>query len=132
MKVVATACGPVFFVHGVQVKRNAHALFEQAALREQEGKLAEATGYLRQYLLLEPEDTDGEKAAPGIGVPKGGLECPTCGDRFPSQAALDEHLCDLEEEYRAGTTGRYSRDEFRIQHLPDTATQSHHQQGERQ
>ncbi len=41
---------------------------------------------------LEPEDTDGEQAAPGIGVPKGGLECPTCGDRFPSQTALDEHL----------------------------------------
>jgi len=46
-------------------------------------------------------------------------------------AALDEHLQDLEEEFRAGSAvRRYGRDEFRVQHVPDTATQPHHHQGE--
>jgi hypothetical protein len=41
----------------------------------------------------EPDDAGAaEEAAPGTGVPKTGFECPTCGDRFPSQDALDEHL----------------------------------------
>ena len=42
----------------------------------------------------EPDDADAEQALAGTGPLKDGLECPTCGDRFPSQAALEEHLPD--------------------------------------
>lgn len=36
-----------------------------------------------------------------------------------AEAALDEHLQDLEEEFRAGhTIRRYSRDEFRVHYVP--------------
>jgi len=38
----------------------------------------------------EPPDKDeGVEAAAGV---TGGLECLTCGDRFPSQASLEEHV----------------------------------------
>jgi hypothetical protein len=40
----------------------------------------------------QPEEADVEQADPGIAMPKNEFECPTCGDHFPSQAALDEHL----------------------------------------
>lgn len=33
-----------------------------------------------------------EKALAGAGGLSGGLECPTCGDRFPSKETLEEHL----------------------------------------
>jgi hypothetical protein len=35
-----------------------------------------------------------------------------------AEAALDEHLQDLEEEFRAGNIGRYDRDEFRVRRVP--------------
>ena len=35
----------------------------------------------------ETPQTEGATASPASG-----LECPTCGDRFPSQDALQEHL----------------------------------------
>jgi hypothetical protein len=38
---------------------------------------------------MKPDEADIEAA--GTSMPKG-LECPTCGDRFPSQETLDEHL----------------------------------------
>ncbi|TMF59482.1 MAG: C2H2-type zinc finger protein [Chloroflexi bacterium] len=34
---------------------------------------------------------EGEKVAAAGGVERTGLECPTCGDRFPSADALEEH-----------------------------------------
>ena len=40
----------------------------------------------------DPDQGGMEQVAPDSGPVKTGLECPTCGDRFPSQAALDEHL----------------------------------------
>ena len=40
-----------------------------------------------------PDDADVKLGAPGTNMPKG-FECPTCGDRFPAQAALEEHLPD--------------------------------------
>jgi hypothetical protein len=39
---------------------------------------------------IKPLGDDGEKVIPGTVAR--GLECPTCGDRFPSKQALDEHL----------------------------------------
>ena len=39
-----------------------------------------------------------------------------------AQAALEEYFQDLEEEVRAGQSGPYSRDEFRVRHVPGTAT----------
>jgi len=39
-----------------------------------------------------------------------------------AQAALDEFFEDLEEEVQAGQSGPYSRDEFRVRHVPGTAT----------
>jgi hypothetical protein len=41
---------------------------------------------------IKPLGEVAEKAIPGAGALTGGLECPTCGDRFPSKEALDEHL----------------------------------------
>ncbi|TMD22481.1 MAG: C2H2-type zinc finger protein [Chloroflexi bacterium] len=38
-------------------------------------------------------DTAGEdQALAGAGGVTSGLECPTCGDRFPSKETLEEHL----------------------------------------
>ena len=38
-------------------------------------------------------DTAGEdEALAGAGGVTSGLECPTCGDRFPSKETLEEHL----------------------------------------
>src|SRR5881409_1051802 len=54
---VAAAVGAaVYFVRGHQVRENAHALTEEAATAEREGKSAEATDRLGQYLQLRPED----------------------------------------------------------------------------
>ena len=47
-----------------------------------------------------------------------------------AEAALNEHLQDLEDELQAGNIAGYNRDDFRVQHVPATATQPHHQQGE--
>jgi len=40
----------------------------------------------------KPEPGDEDPVLAGAGSVSGGLECPTCGDRFPSQKTLDEHL----------------------------------------
>jgi tetratricopeptide (TPR) repeat protein len=48
----------IHFVHGFQVKRNAHALLEQADEVEREGRLARAADCLGLYLGLVPRDTD--------------------------------------------------------------------------
>lgn len=37
-------------------------------------------------------------------------------------AALEEYFQDLEDEVRTGQSGPYSRDEFRVQRVPGTAT----------
>lgn len=48
-----------------------------------------------------------------------------------AKAALDEHLRDLEDEFRAGSAiRRYGRDEFRVQYVPTAATRPDHQQGD--
>jgi hypothetical protein len=43
----------------------------------------------------KPDDSilknDAEEVAASGGAPHTGLECPTCGDRFPSAEALEEH-----------------------------------------
>jgi len=39
-----------------------------------------------------------------------------------AQAALDEHLTDLEEEFSLPYVNRYLHDEFRIRYVPDHAT----------
>jgi hypothetical protein len=57
--VVAAAGGAgVYFLRGHQVRQNAHALTEEAAVAEKEGKTAEATDRLGQYLQLKPEDVE--------------------------------------------------------------------------
>ena len=63
-----------------------------------------AEGWVNTWLyhegdgLLRPETFDSEQEA---------------------EAALDEHLQDLEEEFCAGHTARrYSRDEFRVHYVP--------------
>ena len=40
----------------------------------------------------KPKAADEEKALAGAGAVSSGLECPTCGDRFPSKESLEEHL----------------------------------------
>ena len=50
--------GMVYLVHGFQVKRNAHGLFEQAELAEREGQRERAAQYLEQYVRLAPDDID--------------------------------------------------------------------------
>ena len=37
------------------------------------------------------KEPEAEQVA-GAGPQTSGLECPTCGDRFPSKASLEEHL----------------------------------------
>ena len=46
-----------------------------------------------------------------------------------AEAALDEYIQDLEEEFSLPYILRYVRDEFRIRYVPDHATLPHHQQG---
>ena len=40
----------------------------------------------------KPKSADEDAALAGAGGVAGGLECPTCGDRFPSKETLEEHL----------------------------------------
>jgi hypothetical protein len=40
----------------------------------------------------KPDAADEEQALAGAGAVASGLECPTCGDRFPSKESLEEHL----------------------------------------
>jgi len=44
-----------------------------------------------------------------------------------AKAALEEYFQDLEEEVRAGQSGPYSRDEFRVRHVPANASEPHNQ-----
>jgi tetratricopeptide (TPR) repeat protein len=46
------------FLHGYQVRRNAHALFDQAQAAEQQGQLDQAADCLGRYLALAPDDLD--------------------------------------------------------------------------
>jgi hypothetical protein len=47
-----------------------------------------------------------------------------------AQAALDEHLTDLEEEFSLPYVNRYLHDEFRIRYVPDASPGTNpHQQG---
>jgi hypothetical protein len=40
----------------------------------------------------KPDAPDEDQALAGAGALTSGLECPTCGDRFPSKETLEEHL----------------------------------------
>jgi hypothetical protein len=40
----------------------------------------------------KPNADDEDQALAGAGNVTSGLECPTCGDRFPSRETLEEHL----------------------------------------
>ena len=42
--------------------------------------------------LGKPDASEQDKALAGAGGVMSGLECPTCGDRFPSKETLEEHL----------------------------------------
>jgi tetratricopeptide (TPR) repeat protein len=44
------------WLHGFQVQRNAQFLLDQAKELEEEGKLKEAAGYLRQYIGMVPDE----------------------------------------------------------------------------
>jgi hypothetical protein len=39
-----------------------------------------------------PKTGTDEEALAGATPSTGGLECPTCGDRFPSRESLEEHV----------------------------------------
>lgn len=60
-----------------------------------------------------------------------GLKSETFASEAEARAALDEHLEDLAEEFRAGHIGRYDPSEFRVQYVPETSIQPlTHQQGD--
>ncbi len=40
----------------------------------------------------KPDAADENQVLAGAGAVTSGLECPTCGDRFPSKETLEEHL----------------------------------------
>ena len=40
----------------------------------------------------KPDAADEGQALAGAGGVRSGLECPACGDRFPSKETLEEHL----------------------------------------
>jgi hypothetical protein len=40
----------------------------------------------------KPRPSEENEVLAGAGGVASGLECPTCGDRFPSQQTLEEHL----------------------------------------
>jgi hypothetical protein len=40
----------------------------------------------------KPDAADEDQVLAGSGSVTGGLECPSCGDRFPSKETLREHL----------------------------------------
>ena len=59
-----------------------------------------------------------------------GLQPETFVSRKAAEAALSEHLEDLDAAYDAGHLGSYGRNEFRVRYVPDTTPQPNHQQGE--
>ncbi len=60
-----------------------------------------------------------------------GLQPETFASREAAEAALDEHLEDLDAEFLAGHIGPHDRNEFRVRCV-HTSTQPNHQQGETQ
>ena len=40
----------------------------------------------------KPDAADEDQVLAGAGAVTSGLECPTCGARFPSKETLEEHL----------------------------------------
>ena len=56
-----------------------------------------------------------------------GLCAETFATAEEAEAALDEYLQDLEEEFHAGTIGRYDRDDFRVRYVPNTTTDLNNQ-----
>jgi len=42
--------------------------------------------------LGKTDAAEEDEALAGAGGVTSGLECPTCGDRFPSKETLEEHL----------------------------------------
>jgi tetratricopeptide (TPR) repeat protein len=56
--VAASLAVGAHLVHGFQVKRNAHGLFERALQAEREGEPAQAVEHLERYLGLAPDDKD--------------------------------------------------------------------------
>lgn len=48
----------IYFLHRMQVNRNASDLLERAAAAESDHRLQEAVSLLSQYIRLKPEDTD--------------------------------------------------------------------------
>jgi hypothetical protein len=40
----------------------------------------------------KPRPSEENEVLAGAGSVTSGLECPTCGDRFPSKETLEEHL----------------------------------------
>jgi tetratricopeptide (TPR) repeat protein len=56
--VVALSGAAVYFVHGVQTRRHAHAFLDQADREEQKGRLQKAADYVARYLYYAPSDTD--------------------------------------------------------------------------
>ena len=59
-----------------------------------------------------------------------GLQPETFASPQEAEAALDEHLRDLLEEYYAGNIKHYDYEAYRIRYVPDTQTQPTYQQGE--
>jgi hypothetical protein len=60
----------------------------------------------------------------------GVLRLETFASPQEAEAALDEHLRDLLEEFYAGNIKHYDHEAYRIRYVPDTQTQPNHQQGE--
>jgi tetratricopeptide (TPR) repeat protein len=56
--VLAALAVGVHFLHAFQVKRNAADLLQEAKLLQDEGKLNEARGYMKQYVGMVPDDVD--------------------------------------------------------------------------
>src|SRR5438309_1031689 len=49
--------GGSYYLHAYQVQRHAHALLDRAHQSDADGKLEEATEYMRRYLRLQPRDS---------------------------------------------------------------------------
>ena len=69
---------------------------------------------VQQYTLLDGWINTWSYAE-GDGV----MQPETFATADEAQAALEEYFQDLEEEVRTGQSGPYSRDEFRVQCVPD-------------
>lgn len=59
-----------------------------------------------------------------------GLQPETFASPQEAEAALDEHLRDLLEEFHTGNIKHYDYEAYRIRYVPDTATHPNDNQGE--